>query len=167
MLTTTATFDVEPVTLAERAKWLHGHDPERHPVIVAAVPPPDESVAESVAESAGESVVGFACLSKWSDRCAYARAAEVSVYVRLDWRGRGIGRLLLGGLIDRARHGPVQVLLSRIVNDGGAASIRLHQAFGFQHIGTMRRVGQKFGRILDVELYDLHLDLPPVGLEES
>lgn len=146
--TGTATFDTQPVTLEERRAWLRGHDPARHPVIVA---------------ERGQ-ILGFASLSEWSNRCAYARAAEVSIYVHIDARGRGVGRRLLAGLIERARSGPIEVLLARIVA-GSAASIRLHQSFGFGHIGTMRRVGQKFGKILDVELYDLHLD-EPVALEE-
>ena len=44
------------------------------------------------------------------------------------------------------------------VADGNPASLRLHGALGFRPVGTMRRVGEKFGRILDVTLLDLHLD---------
>jgi phosphinothricin acetyltransferase len=49
------------------------------------------------------------------------------------------------------------VILARIA-EGNPASIRLHQSLGFERIGTMRRVGEKFGRVLDVELMQLHLD---------
>jgi phosphinothricin acetyltransferase len=138
----TSTFDTEPVTLDSRRAWLEAHDPARHPVIVA--------------ERAGQ-VVGFASLSSWSERCAYARAAEVSVYVHRDHRGSGAGRALLAELIERGRTAGLGVLLARISAES-QASLRLHESLGFQRIGTMRRVGEKFKRILDIELYDLHLD---------
>lgn len=143
--TATSTFDTEPVDLREREAWLRAHQSARHPAIVVV----DD-----------DAVLGFATLSKWSDRCAYARAAEVSLYVHRDARGRGFGRLLLSGLVERARAAGVAVLLARIVAES-IPSIRLHESLAFQHIGTMRRVGQKFGQILDVELYDLHLDEQP------
>src|SRR5881397_1103955 len=124
-----ATFDTVPWTLEDRAPWFAAHASPQHPLIV-------------VVESGR--VVGWGSLSAWSDRCAYARAAEVSVYVHQDHRGHGIGRALLAELIVRGR----------------AASLALHRALGFQPIGTMRRVGEKSGRLLDVELLDLHLDTP-------
>lgn len=140
-----ATFDTEPVDLEERRAWLAAHDPVRHPVVVAEV---------------DGDVVGWASLSSWSQRCAYARAAEVSVYVHRDHRGRGLGKKLLIDLIERARAADLGVLLARISSGGGPASLRLHTSLGFQRIGTMRRVGEKLGKILDVELLDLHLDAP-------
>ena len=88
---------------------------------------------------------------------AYARAAEVPVYVHQDHRGRGIGRALLAALVARGRADGLGVLLAR-VEASGRASLALHRALGFRPIGTMRRVGEKLGRILDVELLDLHLD---------
>ena len=109
-----------------------------------------------VAEENG-GVVGWARLYPWSDRCAYARSAENSVYVRKDARGRGVGSELLEALIKRAREAGVCVLLARIA-EGNPASIRLHEAAGFEAIGVMRRVGEKFGRILDVHLMQMHLD---------
>jgi phosphinothricin acetyltransferase len=138
----TSTFDTEPVDLGERRAWLAHHDTPRHPVIVA--------------DLEGR-VAGWASLSPWSERCAYARAAEISVYVHADCRGAGVGRALLQGLIDRARAAGLGVLLARIVSQSDA-SLRLHESLGFQRIGTMRRVGEKFGRVLDVILLDLHLD---------
>jgi phosphinothricin acetyltransferase len=137
-----ATFDTEPWTVAGQAEWLGSHDAVRHPV--------------TVAEEHG-AVAGWASLSAWSSRCAYARAAEVSLYVQAERRERGIGRALLSDLIARARRAGLAVLLARIERSG-EVSLGLHRTLGFTSIGTMRRVGEKFGRILDVELLDLHLD---------
>ena len=138
----TATFDTGPRDPAGRLEWFEEHPRDRYPAIVAE-------------ESGG--VLGWARLQPWSERCAYARAAENSVYVRKDARGRGVGRALLAALLERARGAGIAVILARVV-EGNPASLRLHQAAGFRPVGTMRRVGEKFGRILDVALLDLHLD---------
>ena len=138
----TATFDTEPKSVAERREWFEAHPRERYPVIVA--------------EEGGE-VIGWGRLAPWSPRRAYARTAENSVYVRKDARGRGAGRALLEALLARARAAGISVILARVA-DGNPASLRLHEALGFRPVGTMRRVGEKFGRVLDVTLLDLHLD---------
>src|SRR5204863_4732557 len=83
ILTTTATFDTEPKSVEERTQWLQSHD-ERHPVLVAVV---------------DGRVVGWASLSSWSDRCAYADTAETSFYVHSTHRGRGIGKRLKEAIV--------------------------------------------------------------------
>jgi phosphinothricin acetyltransferase len=136
----TSTFDTEPVTVDQQRAWLQRHSIPRHPVIVA---------------DTGTTILGWASLSPWSDRRAYTRAAEVSVYVHPDHRGRRVGQSLLEGLIDRARDAGLGVLLARICTEG-EASLRLHKKMGFGNIGTMQQVGEKFGRLLDVAILDLH-----------
>lgn len=142
VLHSTATFDTQPVTVQERRSWLEAHEAPNRPVVVAQID--------------GE-VVGWASLSAWSPRCAYARAAEVSVYVHRAHRGRGIGGRLLAELVRRGREAGLGVLLARICTEG-EASIALHRRQGFETIGVMRRVGHKLGRVLDIELMDLQLD---------
>ncbi|RMH29380.1 MAG: N-acetyltransferase family protein [Planctomycetota bacterium] len=137
-----ATFDLDPFTPEERRAWFDRHGPPAHPVIVA---------------QDGDTVVGWAALSPFSSKRAYARTAEVSVYVHKDHRGRGVGRALLGELIRLGRAGGLGVLLARIAAEQ-VPSLGLHLSLGFQHVGTMRRVGEKFGRVLDVELLDYQLD---------
>jgi phosphinothricin acetyltransferase len=140
ILNTTATFDTEPKSERDRLAWLESHD-ERHPVLVA--------------ECDGE-VVGWAALSKWSDRPAYADTAESSFYVAAPWRGRGIGRALKLQLIAEARQAGLHTLLARVAAES-TASLRVNEAVGFVLIGTMREVGLKFGRRLDVHLMQLML----------
>ncbi len=141
--TTTATFDTDPRSVQDQVDWLRGHD-MRHPVLVA--------------EDRG-TVVGWASLSPWSDRKAYADTAEVSVYVRPPSRGRGVARRLLTALVADGEHEGLHVLLARIA-DGNAVSRRLHEALGFRSVGVMHEVGYKFGRRIDVELYELILSEP-------
>jgi phosphinothricin acetyltransferase len=138
----TATFDTEPKTQAERLAWLRDDAGGKYPILVAEI---DGAVA------------GWARLYAWSNRCAYARAAENAVYVHAGHRGKGVGRALLEELIRLAPQRGVQVLLARIV-EGNPGSLALHEALGFRSIGVMQRVGEKFGRVLDVRLMDRQLD---------
>lgn len=138
----TATFDTEPKSEAGRREWLRDDAGGRYPILVAEV---DGTIA------------GWARLYAWSNRCAYARAAENAVYVHADHRGKGVGRALLAELIRLAPERNVHVLLARIV-EGNPASLALHEALGFTPIGLMRRVGEKFGRVLDVRLLERQLD---------
>lgn len=138
----TSTFETIPRTPSERIDWLSNHPAGRFPAIVATI---DGQIA------------GWAGLSAWSPRPAYARTAESSVYIHKDRRGGGIGRALMLDLMERARGAGIKVLIARLTQ-GNDASVRLHESLGFTTIGVMRRVGEKFGRILDVRLMDLHLD---------
>jgi len=140
VLESTVTFDLVPRTPEQQAAWLSARS-GAHAVIVA--------------EHDGE-VVGFASLSPYRDRPAYSTTVEDSVYVRRDCQGQGVGKLLLGELLQLAtRHG-FHAVVARIVG-GHDASIALHRALGFEVVGTEREVGRKFGRWLDVEVMQLLL----------
>ncbi|MBI2566711.1 MAG: N-acetyltransferase [Candidatus Schekmanbacteria bacterium] len=130
-----ATFDTEPKHLEEQLLWFGKHD-ERHPLLVAT---PDSN---------GE-VLGWASLSAWSDRCAYAGTVENSIYVAPQSRGTGVGKLLLGDLLRVAAEAGTHTVLARIA-DGNPASVHLHERAGFRHVGRMFEVGYKFGRWIDV-----------------
>jgi L-amino acid N-acyltransferase len=138
----TATLDTEPRTLERDSDWLTDRDPARHPVLVGVLE--------------GQ-VIGWAALAPWSNRGAYARTAEASVYVEEAHRSRGYGQQLLARLIVRAREAGLGVLIARIAEANGP-SVRLFARQGFDRIGTMHRVGEKLGRVLDVELLELQLD---------
>lgn len=136
VLKTTATFDLAPRTEAEQIAWFREHGPRR-PILVA--------------QDQGR-VVGWASLSAWSGRCAYADTAELSVYVAEGARGRGIGRRLVESILEAGRRAGLHTVISRIAGES-EASVRLHEKLGFQKIGVMREVGRKFGRLVDVRLY--------------
>ncbi len=65
-------------------------------------------------------------------------------------RRRGIGRRLLAALIRRAEAQGFRQMIAVIGDSGNAASIALHERLGFAHAGTLRSVGFKFGRWLDL-----------------
>jgi L-amino acid N-acyltransferase YncA len=135
ILATTATFDTEPKSTAERLTWFQAHD-ERHPILVAVL---------------DGKVVGWSSLSRWSDRRAYDDTAETSFYVKLDFRGQGIGRKLKEATIEEARSLEIHTLIARVA-EGSEESLHLNQSVGFVLVGTLKEVGRKFGRLLDVHI---------------
>jgi L-amino acid N-acyltransferase len=149
----TATFDTEPKSAAARLEWFRSDGGGRYPILVAELDP----VAAEAAPTGARTIVGWARLYAWSPRPAYDRTAENAVYVHAQFRGRGVSRVLMEELMRQAPQRGVQVLIARIV-EGNPASLGLHQSLGFESIGLMRRVGEKFGRLLDVRLMCRHLD---------
>ena len=132
----TVTFDLVPRTLADQTAWIAEHS-GGHPAIVA-VDDHDE-------------VCGFASLSPFRPRPAYAPTVEDSVYVDRASRGQGIGELLLRDLLQVATDNGFHSVMARIVG-GHDTSIALHERCGFEQVGCEREVGRKFGRWLDVVL---------------
>jgi len=141
ILTTTATFDTEPKSVDERTKWLQSHD-ARHPILVAVV---------------DSGVVGWASLTRWSERRAYDDTAETSFYVHSTHRGRGVGRKLKETIIEEARRLGYHTLIA-LVAEGSDESIHLNESAGFVHVGTLKEVGRKFDRLLDVHVMQKMLD---------
>jgi L-amino acid N-acyltransferase len=141
ILTTTATFDTEPKTPEERTDWFRSHD-ERHPILVAIV---------------DGRIVGWASLSRWSERKAYDDTGETSFYVKEEYRRRGIGRKLKEAILEEARRLHFHTIIARIAGES-SVSLHLNEDFGFVHIGTMKEVGRKFGKLLDVHILQKMLD---------
>lgn len=141
ILTTTATFDTEPKSATERLQWFQSHD-ERHPILVAVL---------------DGKVVGWASLTQYSERRAYDDTAETSFYVKSEFRGQGIGRKLKEATIEEARRLRFHTLIARVA-EGSEESIHLNESAGFVLVGTLKEVGRKFGKLLDVHIMQKMLD---------
>jgi L-amino acid N-acyltransferase YncA len=139
--TSTNTFDTEFRDSDEQRTWFDAHESEVYPLVVAS----DDGT-----------VLGWASLSPWSERGAYARTVELSVFVQRQHRGRGVARELLTEVVARARRAGHRVILGRI-EASNEASRKLLVKAGFASVGVMHRVGEKFGRPLDVEVLELVL----------
>lgn len=112
-----------------------------------------------VYEDDGE-IVGYAYAHRHLDRAAYRWAANVAVYLAASHHRKGIGRALYTELFARLRDQGFQVLIAGVTlpND---ASVGLHRAFGFEPVGTYRRIGWKNGAWHDVAWFQLELE--PAG----
>ncbi|MCK4365406.1 MAG: N-acetyltransferase [Thermoplasmatales archaeon] len=133
ILKTVATFDTETKTIEQQRKWFENHS-SKNPILVA--------------EENGV-IFGFASLSKYSNRCAYSDTAEISLYIMEEFQGKGIGKKLMKAIIDEGEKVGLHAVIARIT-DGNEKSIHLHKSVGFEHIGTMKEVGFKFDKRLDV-----------------
>jgi phosphinothricin acetyltransferase len=98
----------------------------------------------------GAEVIGYAYANHFRTRAAYRFTVEDSIYVAPYTMGRGVGRALLLELVARCGTLGLQQMLAVIGDSANAASIGLHSACGFEHVGTMKSVGRKFDRWVDV-----------------
>jgi L-amino acid N-acyltransferase YncA len=96
-----------------------------------------------------DEIVGYSYAARFHSRAAYRYTIENSIYVSASFLGQGIGKALLGTLISRCEAGPWRQMIA-LIGDSNPASIRLHEGHGFTMVGTLRSVGFKFGRWVDV-----------------
>ncbi|HAK53922.1 MAG: N-acetyltransferase family protein [Vicinamibacterales bacterium] len=103
-------------------------------------------------------ILGWGALSPVSGRCIYAGVAEVSLYVAAAARGKGVGRQLLRALVAASEREGIWSLQAGIFPEN-TASIALHAACGFRHVGVRERVGQMDGQWRDVVLLERRSDV--------
>jgi L-amino acid N-acyltransferase YncA len=107
-----------------------------------------------VARGSSGEVIGWAALSHVSSRSVYRGVGEVGIYVKLGNTGRGVGRTLLGALIDASERAGFWTLQAGIFPEN-VASIALHESCGFRPVGTRERIGRMTdGSWRDVVLYE-------------
>lgn len=145
ILNSTALYDYEPRTIGMMAAWFAAKAKGNFPVI-------------GVESDSGE-LMGVGSYGTFRAWPAYKYSVEHSVYVDARYRGQGVGRRLLQELIAATQKQNYHVLVGGI-DAANAVSIRLHERLGFVHCGTVRHAGFKFGRWLDLMLYQLILSTP-------
>jgi L-amino acid N-acyltransferase YncA len=106
----------------------------------------------------GERPIGYAYGSSHRERAAYRWAADAAIYVEAGRHRAGVGRALYTPLLERLRDVGLWTVCAG-VTEPNPASIGLHRAMGFVHVGTYRRIGWKHGAWRDVSW--LQLDLRP------
>jgi phosphinothricin acetyltransferase len=110
-----------------------------------------------VAVSPSGHVLGYALVQPWKDKRAYRFTVENSIYLGAAATGKGLGRELLGELIERSKRAGLKEMIAVISDRGAEASLALHEKFGFKEIGRMGRVGFKFDRWLGTVMLQLSL----------
>ncbi|MEV0241325.1 N-acetyltransferase family protein [Streptomyces sp. NPDC050674] len=138
---TAITFDTVIFTPEERRPWLLSHlEDGPHRLMVAREP-------------GAQRILGYATSSPFRPKPAYATSVETSVYVAPDAGRRGVGTLLYAALFEALSGEDLHRAYAGIAQPN-EASARLHERFGFRHVGTYREVGRKFGRYWDVAWYE-------------
>jgi phosphinothricin acetyltransferase len=137
----TASWRLEPRPREWFDGWFDEYDAAGQPILVAEID--------------GERA-GYASYGPWRESPGYRFTVENSVYVRDAFHGRGVARALMTALIERARAAGMHVMIADISSDN-AASLRLHERLGFEHVATIPEVGRKFDRWLDLAILRLAL----------
>lgn len=140
VLHTVATFDTEVKDDENRLKWFREHEVEPYVIFV---------------EERDGQVCGYASLSQYRDRKAFDRTVEISIYIDKAFRGQGIGKALMAHTLEFAKnHADITTVVSLVTGEN-AASIHLHELFGFEYCGQLKRVGYKHGKWLDLNSYEI------------
>ncbi|MFT4845038.1 MAG: phosphinothricin acetyltransferase [Cellvibrionaceae bacterium] len=145
IVSSTALYDYKPRKIETMVGWFKQKDIGGFPVI-------------GVTNDAGQ-LMGFATYGTFRAWPAYKYSVEHSVYIHIDHRGKGLGRLLMQQLIISARRQQYHTMIGGI-DISNIASISLHEKLGFTHAGTIKQAAYKFDRWLDLGFYQLLLDSP-------
>ena len=150
ILHTTAIYTYKPYTFEDIQSWYEGKVSNGYPVIVF--------------EENG-SVIGFASYGQFRTRPAYKYTIENSVYVHKDHRGKHVGTKLMTELIKTANETHYATMIAAI-DTSNEQSVHMHEKLGFSVCGTLKKVGYKFGKWLDVTYMQYGLTGPDAP-EES
>lgn len=136
IVNSTATFDTEEKTYKDRIQWFKGHN-DKYPLLIVEID--------------GEARA-WGALKSYSDRKAYDKTCEISLYIHKDFRGMGLGSILMEELIRRAEQNNIHVIVSRVAG-ANEASKSIHKKFNFDLCGIVKEVGYKFGKYIDIYMY--------------
>ena len=144
VLNTHHTFETEAITTEEMQKRI-GEISNNYPFLIAEI---------------GGEIFGYAYAALYKPRQAYRFSVEVSVYVKPDAKGKGIGKMLYEKLFDELAKTKTHAIIAGI-SLPNEASIKLHENFGFEKIAHFREVGFKFGKWIDVGYWEKMNDFSP------
>jgi phosphinothricin acetyltransferase len=133
---TTATFDLEPVTIENRQEWFDYHNPESRYKLITAI--------------LDTTVIGYACTSLFREKAAYATSVESSIYMHPDYTGRGTGFNLYAKLFPLLEETDIHRVYACITIPN-PASVSLHTKFQFNKVGLFSEAGFKFGTYRDIQ----------------
>ena len=137
-----STLDLHPKTITEWRQWFDAHNIDNHPLLVAQL----EGRA-----------VGYASLSAYREKEAYCSTVELSVYVDVSYRNRGVADALMAAILDMAREDENIHMVVSVITGGNEASIKLHDKYGFTYCGSIHEAGMKLGEYRDIENYELRV----------
>ncbi|MGC5398604.1 N-acetyltransferase family protein [Streptomyces sp. DT20] len=156
---TALTFDTAPFTPGQRLPWLRSYPVDGpHRLLVAQDVRNVDAPGADGPDTDGPAprILGYATSSAFRPKAAYSTSVEVSVYCAPGAAGRGIGTLLYTALFEALAGEDLHRAYAGITQPN-EASVRLHDRFGFRHLGTYAEVGRKFGRYWDVAWYEKRL----------
>jgi L-amino acid N-acyltransferase YncA len=136
ILNSTATFHTEKITIEELRNTILINHPKYKACLI---------------DYKGE-ICGYCYISQYKKRQAYDRTAEITIYLKPDYFGLGIGKEVLHRLEMIAGENNICVLIG-IISGDNLASIRLFEKCGYEKCAHFKKVGKKFDKIIDVVAY--------------
>jgi L-amino acid N-acyltransferase YncA len=136
-----ATYELVPPGLEEMSERYRSITGSGYPYIVG---------------ESGGTIAGYAYASAFRTRAAYRFLVEDSIYIDPQFRGIGLGRMLLDRLVAECTRLGFRQMVA-VIGGPHPASIAVHRAAGFESTGRLPGSGWKFGRWLDTELMQLAL----------
>ena len=149
ILNTTAVYDYQAHTLADRTQWYEKKKQDGYPLLVF--------------EKNGK-VAAFATFGPFRPWPAYKYTIEHSVYVHENYRKEGLATKLMQELIKIANERKYATLVAGI-DAANASSIKMHEKLGFTFSGVIKKAGFKFDKWLDLAFYQLELKGPKAPVE--
>ena len=144
ILNSTAIYMYREQTLEDRLRWFEQKQISGEPLLVFDIN--------------GE-VAGYATYGSFRAYPAYQYTVEHSVYVHKNHYKKGIASKLMHSLIEEAKANGVKTMIGCIDKEN-TASVKIHEKLGFTYSGTIRNAGYKFGKWLDLVLYQLDFEGP-------
>ena len=139
IVNTAITFETRTFSAEERRPWFDEHDGSGpHRLLVA---------------TKGGICVGCASTSRWRAKPAYGTTVESSVYCHPEAVGKGCGTALYGALFRAIESEDIHTIVAGVCLPN-AASVALHERFGFRPVGIFHGVGRKFDRYWDVAWFE-------------
>lgn len=138
---TIVTFDEQPLSITEMENKISEIQEKGYPFIVYEL---------------DNTIVAYAYLNNWRNRSAFNITLETSIYVDNRYQQKGIGMLLYNELIKTARQLKLHSLVAA-VSLPNEPSRKIHSRLGFKLVGNFKESGLKFGKLIDVEFWQLFL----------
>ncbi|MBD7912964.1 MULTISPECIES: GNAT family N-acetyltransferase [Clostridium] len=140
ILNTCITFDMEKIELNDMKEKIKKHI-NRDPWIVY---------------EENNRVIGYAYVSEWRSKAAFDLTKEVTIYLDINEKGKGVGTKLMEELLKRCREAGIHTLVS-VITMPNDVSVSLHEKFGFKNVAYYKEVGYKQEKWLDVGSWHLLL----------
>ncbi len=136
ILNSSYNLNTHTMSLRDTIQWFENHIKTKYPIIVA---------------ESNNIIVGWASLSKFREFSGYKTTAECSVYVKNEFKRKGIGFKLLSNLEEKAEKMNIHVLVA-VITYNNTASITLHKKAGFVTKGILEQIAYKNGKFFDVKI---------------
>lgn len=143
VVTHQSTGDLEPITVADRTTWFASFD-DQHPIWV-------------LVNQADTQIVGWVALEPFYGRIAFAKSAEVAIYLKQTTKGQGLGQRAIKFIQHSATERGLVTLVAYVLSQN-SASQHMFERSGFSHWGYLPAIGEFDGVRRGLHLYGWHTD---------